>query len=73
MLLYVFNRRGHESNMAVPCSALIVLCVAMVPANCQATARCGRNLDHRTRPNPISAVEDARAPSVNAMIASIAL
>lgn len=43
----------------------------MVPANCQATAAADETSITESRPNPISAIEDTRAPSVNAMIASI--
>ena len=41
------------------------------PANCQATAAAEDTSITESRPNPISAVEDAFAPAVSATTASI--
>jgi hypothetical protein len=43
------------------------------PANCQATAAAEDTSMAESNPNPISAVEDTRVPSVSAMTASITL
>ena len=43
------------------------------PANCQATAAAEDTSITESSPNPISAVEDTRVPSVSAMTASITL
>ncbi len=43
------------------------------PANCQATAAAEDTSITESTPNPTSAVDDTRVPSVSAMIASITL
>lgn len=44
-----------------------------LPANCHATAAAEETSMTESRPNPTSAVEDTRAPSVRAIIASTTL
>ncbi len=43
------------------------------PANCQATAAADDTSTTESRPNPSSAVEDARTPAVSATAASTTL